>query len=112
MKGIIAIWSGAIVDIPAGWGLCDGSHSTPDLRNKFVIGSDGDHARGAEGGANTHDHTFTTDGHAHTLTSGSPIRLVGASEYSITTETVMVGGTTNSGNNIPPYYALAYIMEL
>lgn len=39
MKGLICIWSGAIVDIPAGWALCDGNNGTPDLRNKLVIGA-------------------------------------------------------------------------
>jgi len=39
MKGIIVLWGGAIVDIPAGWSLCDGSMGKPDLRAKFVIGA-------------------------------------------------------------------------
>lgn len=39
MKGIIVLWGGAIVDIPAGWGLCDGSGERPDLRDKFIIGA-------------------------------------------------------------------------
>lgn len=42
MKGLICLWSGAIVDIPAGWSLCDGGGGRPDLRDKFVIGA-GDH---------------------------------------------------------------------
>lgn len=39
MKGIIVLWGGAIADIPAGWGLCDGSGERPDLRDKFIIGA-------------------------------------------------------------------------
>lgn len=39
MKNIICIWYGAIVDIPAGWVICDGNNDTPDLRNKFIIGA-------------------------------------------------------------------------
>lgn len=39
MKGLICIWCGAIVDIPAGWQLCDGTNGTPDLRDKFIIGA-------------------------------------------------------------------------
>lgn len=41
MKCIIVIWSGAVVDIPAGWALCDGNNGTPDLRDKLVIGAGG-----------------------------------------------------------------------
>lgn len=39
MKNIIVLWSGAIVDIPAGWALCDGNNGTPNLQDKFVIGA-------------------------------------------------------------------------
>lgn len=39
MKGIIVLWGGAIVDIPAGWALCDGLNGRPDLRDRFVIGA-------------------------------------------------------------------------
>lgn len=39
MRNIICIWAGAIVDIPAGWSLCDGNGGRPDLRNKFLIGA-------------------------------------------------------------------------
>ncbi len=41
MKSIIVLWSGAVVDIPAGWALCDGNNGTPDLRDRFVIGAGG-----------------------------------------------------------------------
>ena len=30
--------------IPTGWVLCDGTNSTPDLRNRFVIGAGGSSA--------------------------------------------------------------------
>ncbi|MDD5431112.1 MAG: hypothetical protein PHP03_02720 [Candidatus Pacebacteria bacterium] len=38
--GIIAIWSGTIASIPAGWALCDGNNGTPDMRNRFVYGAE------------------------------------------------------------------------
>lgn len=28
-------------EVPYGWLLCDGTNGTPDLRNRFVLGSDG-----------------------------------------------------------------------
>ena len=46
MKNIIVIWSGAIVDIPTGWALCDGNNETPDLRDRFVIGAGGSYNPG------------------------------------------------------------------
>lgn len=46
--GCIVMWSGAVNNIPTGWRLCDGTNSTPDLRDKFVIG-----ARSDSGGSAT-----------------------------------------------------------
>lgn len=39
-KGIICMWSGAEANLPKGWALCDGRNGTPDLRNRFILGSD------------------------------------------------------------------------
>ena len=81
--GIISMWSGAIAAIPAGWLLCDGTNSTPDLRDRFVIGARQDGAGAAKtnvtgaltttGGSKdaivvAHDHTAssnTTGAHTH-----------------------------------------------
>lgn len=52
MKGIIVLWSGAINDIPAGWGLCDGSGERPDLRDKFIIGAGSTYNPGDTAGTN------------------------------------------------------------
>jgi hypothetical protein len=35
--GFIGMWHGALIDVPAGWALCDGSAGTPDLRNMFIM---------------------------------------------------------------------------
>lgn len=37
--GLIVMWSGTFANIPAGWVLCDGDNSTPDLRGRFIVGS-------------------------------------------------------------------------
>ncbi len=37
--GGIIMWSGSIASIPAGWVICDGTNSTPDLKDKFVVAS-------------------------------------------------------------------------
>lgn len=37
--GGIIDWSGTLVNIPAGWQLCDGTNGTPNLLNRFVIGA-------------------------------------------------------------------------
>jgi microcystin-dependent protein len=37
--GIIVMWNGTDIAIPAGWSLCNGSNGTPDLRDRFVVGA-------------------------------------------------------------------------
>ena len=55
--GTVIMWFGSVADIPRGWGLCNGSIQngiqTPDLRNRFVVGSGGKYTTGNSGGANT-----------------------------------------------------------
>ena len=51
--GLITMWSGSVASIPAGWVLCDGTSSTPDLRDRFVVGAGGTYIPGNTGGAAT-----------------------------------------------------------
>lgn len=84
-SGGIIMWSGSIASIPSGWYLCDGTNSTPDLRNRFIVGAGSTYAVDATGGADSvtltqnqipgHTHTFsgTTAGggaHDHSLRGG------------------------------------------
>ena len=64
--GVICMWSGTGSQIPHGWAICDGtsyrdrygnSRSTPDLRERFIIGSGGSYPRGSTGGS----FTYTAD---------------------------------------------------
>ena len=48
-KGGIIMWSGS--SIPTGWSLCNGANGTPDLRNKFIVGSGTTYSIGASGGS-------------------------------------------------------------
>jgi len=55
-RGVIVMWSGTIATIPSGWALCDGTNSTPDLRDKFIYGASAGENPGATGGSTTHSH--------------------------------------------------------
>lgn len=107
--GIITAWSGAIVDIPDGWVLCDGNSGTPDLRNRFVVGAGDTYAVDASGGAVNHNHVFTSDGHSHDLQSGE--NIAAGAVFNNTTTIDTDTGTTLNASSLPPYYALAYIMK-
>lgn len=108
-RGVIFVWSGAIVDIPPGYLLCDGNNDTPDLRDQFLIGAGDTYAPDDTGGAASHDHAFISDGHDHDLPGGSGVQ--GGVNWSSTTNTAFASGTTDPASSLPPYYALAYIMK-
>ncbi len=49
-KGMISMWSGKLEELPKGWYLCDGTKGTPDLRDRFIVGSGGKYTTGNTGG--------------------------------------------------------------
>lgn len=130
VSGMIMLWSGSIVSIPTGWLICDGTNSTPDLRDRFVVGAGTTYAVNATGGsANavvpSHTHTATDSGHTHTqtgYTSAIP-QSNGSNQYPVITPislttgtgfaniTVSTTGVSPTNANLPPYLALAYIMK-
>jgi microcystin-dependent protein len=132
VAGMIMLWSGSSATIPSGWLLCDGSSSTPDLRNRFVVGATSTYAVGATGGSAdaivvSHTHTLTDPGHVHTIsvnnqsntndsTSGGDNRpLTGTSTLTTNSNTTGItmasAGSSGTNANLPPYYALCYIMK-
>ena len=125
-SGLIAIWSGAIGSVPVGWVLCNGLNGTPDLRNSFIVGAGSTYAVGATGGSAdsivvSHTHSITDPGHRHlqgldTSATGYPYQGL-AGGYAGYTSTATTGitidnaGTSGTNANLPPYYALAFIMK-
>jgi hypothetical protein len=68
--GVILMWSGSIATIPSGWLLCDGTNSTPNLRDRFVIGAGSTYAVNATGGATTATLSTTNlPSHTHSLSA-------------------------------------------
>jgi hypothetical protein len=129
--GGIIMWSGSSTAIPYGWHLCDGTNSTPDLRGQFIVGAGGSYAVGATGGsANaivvSHTHGITDSGHTHTYhnsdshytdTSGTAGQGGNAGTFvntnvSVTGITINSTGASGTNANLPPYYALCYIMKV
>lgn len=147
--GSILMWSGTIASIPSGWYLCNGSNSTPDLRNKFIIGAyqddsgakttitgTGTQTGGSKDAVNvSHTHgsgntgsasltgTFAVSAQAN-ITSGVFSRGSGfggnggepQTNYPINmdathTHTIATEGVSGTNQNLPPYYALAFIMK-
>ena len=144
VAGMIMLWSGSSATIPSGWLLCDGTNSTPDLRNRFVVGATSTYAVGATGGSAdaivvSHTHTGTStvtdSGHSHSLTNfgsaqagsdngGAPVQAntgygtgrepnpTNSATTGITVATsISTTGSSGTNANLPPYYALCYIMK-
>jgi microcystin-dependent protein len=134
--GLISMWSGSIGSIPSGWALCNGSNGTPDLRDRFVIAAGSTYSVGQTGGSAdaivvTHTHTATSvvsdPGHAHSgvindsgvgeLAAGTGVPYnrfltTNSNTTGITVATTNAStGSSATGANLPPYYALAYIMK-
>ena len=80
--GGIIMWSGKIADIPTNYALCNGSNGTPDLRNKFIVGSGSgsNYSVGNTGGSDSVTlstsqipaHSHTTNNHSHNASVSDP----------------------------------------
>jgi len=117
--GIISLWYGSVASIPSGWNLCDGSNGTPDLRDRFVIGAGSTYSVDAIGGEATHvltesempTHRHSVIPYAGTTGTDYASHISAATNGSSYDNTGYVG-SSQAHNNIPPYYALCYIMKI
>lgn len=152
VSGMIILWSGTISSIPTGFVLCDGQNSTPDLRDKFIIGARQDnsgvaksnvegsltqtggsanatlvsHTHGAgsysavSNGSHTHQYDVRLNNRnldddegnqtTNTTTTTNTTQSSGAHTHSISGSSDSTGSSSTNAN-LPPYFALAYIMK-
>ena len=138
--GTIVMWSGTIASIPTNWQLCNGTNGTPNLQDRFIVGAGNTYSVGGNGGeANVtlstaeipaHTHQVQDPGHNHetgfqdenfTDTGGEQTNLITITNapnvFPNTTNKTTGISIINTGgggahNNLPPYYALAYIMRI
>lgn len=108
-SGVIVLWFGSIGSIPAGFVICDGTLGTPNLKDKFLVGSGSTYVVDETGGAVNHNHAFTGDGHVHQLAAGAGVGP--GAGFDTETDSVQVTGTTDNGSTLPPFHSLAYIMK-
>jgi microcystin-dependent protein len=139
--GGIIMWSGSVPSIPDGWALCDGANGTPNLRGRFIVGAAniGEGVVTAGTGTNLSQYGWKAAGgeervtltlseipsHNHAQNGYQMLHYNGVSTVSGFTDNSSnepnlidngvapaSQGGGGSHNNLPPYYALAYIMRL
>ena len=117
------------------WHICDGTNGTPDLRDKFILGGNGNN-NGVTGGntENTHKHLTavgfdggTAYGYGHsgltdeanpafgseTIVGQGSNSLINIDAKNTSGGAIRIAYTDNTTISImPPYYALSYIMKL
>jgi len=135
--GGIVMWSGSLSTIPSGYKLCDGTQygtvKTPNLTDRFIIGASPTNNVNATGGTKdavvvAHSHTITDPGHRHklptdgtlgsvdqqsiTATANSDEAFRNYSDFAATGIIINSAGESGVNKNLPPYYALYYIMRV
>ena len=123
VSGMVMLWSGSVATIPSGYVVCDGTTygavTAPDLVGRFVIGTKTDSGAtydvGDTGGEATHELiTAELPAHTHTMPHFTDVGTTWAISAQNNGAATTNSGSTGSGtphNNLPPYFALAYIMK-
>ena len=119
--GMIMMFSGNTA--PTGWAFCDGQNGTPDLRDRFIVGSGSTYSIGNTGGLDSvtltiaqmpsHDHNVDTRNEfasTHGTWDTGSFRQDHASGTFYRPITSDTGGG-QAHENRPPYYALAFIIK-
>ena len=131
--GGIIMWSGPASNVPDGWALCNGQTSngktTPDLRNRFIVGAGGEYAVGVTGGAkevtlskdqipaHTHEVYGRSSGYTARHNDDAEVITYKDKSWGSSTDFKKINASTSVGGgqaheNRPPYYALCFIMRV
>ena len=136
---MIILWYGDTTNVPGGWVLCDGNGSTPDLRDRFVIGAGNNFTAGSTGGSNSvtlseanlpsHRHFVVSNSFGGQNRTGSNVSAnnqvakgTGAGNLYESYNLASTGSGASAGrsssvgsgsafDNKPLYHALCYIMK-
>ena len=139
VTGMIILWYGDTSNVPTGFVLCDGNNSTPDLRDRFVIGAGNNFTAGNTGGNNSltlteanlpsHQHFVVSNSLGGQNRTGSNVSAnnqvakgTGAGNLFESYNLASTGSNASAGrsssvgsgtaiDNKPLYHALCYIMK-
>jgi microcystin-dependent protein len=141
-KGAIIMWSGSVVQLPAGFALCNGQNVAgygvvPDLRGRFVVGFDVTKSNLPENNTTTtenygkvgnrgglrdvaltvaqipsHNHTVRTGGDGYADNNTNDYLHGQNPDNRQATYTTSSAGGGQAHENRPPYYVLAFIIKV
>ena len=99
VTGMILLWYGNTGNIPSGFVLCDGNNSTPDLRDRFVVGAGSAYSPGNTGGSSSVTlSTSQLPSHTHSLSASGTTGGGGSHRhYGFANAT---GGQQRTGSNL------------
>ena len=99
VTGMILLWYGNTGNIPTGFVLCDGNNSTPDLRDRFVVGAGSAYSPGNTGGSSSVTlSTSQLPSHTHSLSASGTTGGGGSHRhYGFANAT---GGQQRTGSNL------------
>jgi len=109
--GGIIMWSGAFASLPDNWHLCDGTDGTPNLTDRFILGTNTEGELATIGGTKKHRHNLiaadtpagtatvvaitagTPAGSISSVSGGTPAGTIG--DHDVATLGLSVGGDTD-----------------
>ncbi len=118
-SGSIIMYNGDVA--PSGWVICDNSAAAvaagaPDLRDKFIVGTGNLYNRGNQGGsadAVVVSHKHTTENYVGRPNYAEPRNYgVGTDGNLNSTGDTTTVGEDGTNKNLPPYYAITFIMKI
>lgn len=127
-QGIIVAWAGSVDNVPPDWAICNGENGTPDLKARFILGSNSTYPPGTVGGEMTHTLALNEiPNHRHKTSNTNSVQVDRLEENTNTLEEAVLStdnsvnnnsgdiiehnGVTEPHNNMPPYFALIFIMK-
>ena len=132
-KGTIVMFNKGSDYIPIGWNMCDGTNGTPDLRGRFVLGSNPASNRNTslkvndmadQGGTETkiltienmpkHTHSFdkASVNSMRSISGGFEDKRHFLQDLQYPTTQTGITGSSTGFDMRPPYYVLTYIMKI
>ena len=115
VSGTIVAWRGTAATVPSGWVVCDGSNGTPNLRGSFILGASSSYPAGSTGGEAAHTLSLAEmPSHTHNIWTLAPggFGMPGGGSFTQNNKDTSAQGGNQPHNNMPPYYALVFIMKL